>query len=123
MADGPRNDGPKTGTHSAAPHVRPARIFRTLVMCALAAAPPLGCGSSGAGAEDQQHGRVYRGGAESDAGPAPQDVAAVPAYGINTPDYAVEPPPPMPEYAAPGPEPVPAYGVPEPVVMYGGPGM
>ena len=132
MAEAPQGNDRATRTDSsAAPRVRPARIFRTIVMCALAAAPPLGCGSSGPGAEEPGHGRVYRGGAEGDAGTAQEDVAPVPVYGVSPPDYAVEPPP-MPEYAAPYPGPVPAYGVypvpdntgpgPDgPIVMYAGP--
>jgi hypothetical protein len=132
VADATQGSDPTTGRGSAAPpRVRPARIFRTIVMCALAAAPPLGCGSSGPGAEDQQHGRVYRGGPEGDAGAAQADVEQVPVYGISPPDYAVEPPPPV-EYGAPYPGPVPDYGVypapdnagpshDEPVLMYAAP--
>ena len=131
MAAARQDNAPTTGTGSTSPRVRPARIFRTIVMCALAAAPPLGCGSSGSGAEEPGHGRVYRGGAEGDAGPAQQDVAPVPVYGISPPDYAVEPPPPV-EYGAPYPGPVPAYGAypppdnagpshDEPVLMYAAP--
>ena len=132
MADALQGNDPNTGTGSAvAPRVRPARLFRTIVMCALAAAPPLGCGSSGSGAQDQQHGRVYRGGPEGDAGAPQEDVTTVPVYGISPPDYAVEPPP-TPEYAVPYPGPVPAYGVypapnnagpshDEPVLMYAAP--
>ena len=126
MPDKTRDDGSTTGSVSReGPRVRPARFFRTLVMCALAAAPPLGCGASGNGAEEPGHGRVYRGGAEGDAGPAEQDAEPepIPEYGISPPDYAVEPPPQATEYGGP----VPAYAAPQPeptpVVMYGGPGM
>ena len=132
MADAPQGNDPTTGTGSGAPpRVRSAGMFRTIVMCALAAAPPLGCGSSGSNAQDQQHGRVYRGGPEGDAAAAQPDVEPVPVYGISPPDYAVEPPP-APEYGVPYPGPVPAYGVypppdnagpgpDEPVVMYAAP--
>ena len=98
----------------AGPRVRPARIFRTIVLCALAAAPAA-CGPRAA--PDDPQGHVYRGGPD----------AAAEAEPIVTPDYAVEPgpvpaygvepyPEPMPEYAAPAPdEPVAVYAVPAPV--------
>jgi len=102
-----RTPGRTTETQDAArrdpPRVRPARIFRTIVMCALAAAPAAGCG----GPQGPEAGHVYRGGSG--------DATSGPVEPGPTPDYAiVEPQPgPMPEYAAPNPTDyaVPAYGV------------
>jgi len=112
--------------------VRPARVFRTIVLCALAAAPAA-CGPR-ATPEDQQ-GHVYRG--TPDAGsiePIGTPDYAVEPYPGPVPAYGVEPYQPPPdagagpatEYAVPMPdEPVALYSVPNPdpgpVAYYGAP--
>jgi hypothetical protein len=115
--------------------VRSARVFRTLVLCALAAAPAGCSGGAGGGVTEPEPGQVYRGGPDASGpgdpvntldyaveyppSPSPADASAIPAYGVWQPPP--EPPTPRPD----GPIAAPAYGVPrpepEPMLMYGVP--
>ena len=119
------------------PRVRSPRVFRTLVLCALAAAPAACGGGTGSGSQEPEPGHVYRGGpdaagpvdpvgtpdyaVEYPPSPSPDDAVAVPAYGV----YAPPPVAPHPVRRPSEPIAVPDYGVPsphpEPVLMYGMP--
>lgn len=101
MADG---DNATRTTNTAAPKSRPARVFRTIVLCALAGAPAA-CGPSAGPVQEPRP--------VADAGAA-SDVVAAPAYGV-----PVEPPnPAVEEYGVVAPpddgQYVMEYGVPLP---------
>lgn len=133
MAEPESPDRDSTNSPDRRPRVRSPRLVRTLVMCALAAAPAACGGGNGGGSQEPEPGRVYRGGPDASGpedpvttpdygieprpAPSPDDAVAVPAYGVYPPPPPA--PPPLPddgpatavEYGVPAPEP-------EPVLMY-----
>ncbi|MBN1773940.1 MAG: hypothetical protein JXB32_21960, partial [Deltaproteobacteria bacterium] len=98
MAGAESQDRSPSIPDAARPRVRSPRVIRTLVMCALAAAPAACGGGTGGGSTEPEPGHVYRGGPD----------ASEPELPPSAPDYAVEyPPSPSPDDAVA----VPAYGV------------